>query len=159
MELSTLTPDLPQLLMDMGVHYDPERLAAALSSRPTGVCVAASQPVEILASWGAPGHQAEEILVEVGARCSARAGRPRPPFARPCLPCCSIRRAGGALGAGGGVPGRIHHAGAGRPGIRQHREQRAAARAAAAHCAVGPGAQLRENGAGAERWVSWGAPG
>lgn len=37
MELSTLTPELPQLLADMGVRYDPERLAEALGSRPTGV--------------------------------------------------------------------------------------------------------------------------
>lgn len=36
MELSTLTPELPQLLADMGVRYDPERLANALGSRPTG---------------------------------------------------------------------------------------------------------------------------
>lgn len=36
MELSTLTPELPQLLADMGVRYDPERLADALGSRPTG---------------------------------------------------------------------------------------------------------------------------
>lgn len=36
MELSTLTPELPSLLVEMGVSYDPERLAEALSSRPTG---------------------------------------------------------------------------------------------------------------------------
>lgn len=36
MELSALTPELPQLLAEMGVKYDPERLAAALSSRQTG---------------------------------------------------------------------------------------------------------------------------
>ncbi|PSC69892.1 putative aarF domain-containing kinase chloroplastic [Micractinium conductrix] len=49
MELSTLTPDLPQLLMDMGVHYDPERLAAALSSRPTEL---AARSVQVAASLG-----------------------------------------------------------------------------------------------------------
>ena len=36
MELSSLTPELPKLLAEMGVKYDPERLAAALSSRPAG---------------------------------------------------------------------------------------------------------------------------
>ena len=34
MELSSLTPDLPALLADMGACYDPERLAAALADRP-----------------------------------------------------------------------------------------------------------------------------
>lgn len=33
MELDTLTPDLPQLLVEMGVRYDPDKLAAQLSSR------------------------------------------------------------------------------------------------------------------------------
>lgn len=36
MELSSLTPELPKLLAEMGVKYDPERLGAALSSRPAG---------------------------------------------------------------------------------------------------------------------------
>lgn len=34
MQLNTLTPELPQLLRDMGVKYEPERLAASLSQRP-----------------------------------------------------------------------------------------------------------------------------
>lgn len=33
MELDTLTPDLPQLLVEMGIKYDPDKLAAQLSSR------------------------------------------------------------------------------------------------------------------------------
>lgn len=33
MELDTLTPDLPQLLIEMGIQYDPDKLAATLSSR------------------------------------------------------------------------------------------------------------------------------
>jgi hypothetical protein len=33
MELDTLTPDLPQLLIEMGIKYDPDKLAAQLSSR------------------------------------------------------------------------------------------------------------------------------
>lgn len=33
MELSTLTPDLPDLLNEMGIAYDPERLALALANR------------------------------------------------------------------------------------------------------------------------------
>ncbi|GAB4814519.1 hypothetical protein N2152v2_001565 [Parachlorella kessleri] len=34
MELSTLTPDLPKILLEMGVKYDPERLAAAFKEKP-----------------------------------------------------------------------------------------------------------------------------
>lgn len=33
MELQTLTPELPQLLREIGVKYDPDRLAQVLSSR------------------------------------------------------------------------------------------------------------------------------
>ena len=33
MELDTLTPDLPKLLVEMGIKYDPDKLAAQLSSR------------------------------------------------------------------------------------------------------------------------------
>jgi hypothetical protein len=36
MELNSLTPDLPALLAEMGVRYDPDRLAQALAARPTG---------------------------------------------------------------------------------------------------------------------------
>lgn len=49
MELSTLTPDLPQLLAEMGVRYDPDRLAAALSSRPTEL---AARSVKVATSLG-----------------------------------------------------------------------------------------------------------
>jgi aarF domain-containing kinase len=34
LELNSLTPQLPQLLAEMGVSYDPERLTAALMTRP-----------------------------------------------------------------------------------------------------------------------------
>jgi hypothetical protein len=33
MELDTLTPDLPQLLVEMGIRYDPDKLAATLSTK------------------------------------------------------------------------------------------------------------------------------
>jgi hypothetical protein len=33
MELDTLTPDLPDLLIEMGIKYDPDKLAAQLSSK------------------------------------------------------------------------------------------------------------------------------
>jgi hypothetical protein len=33
MELDTLTPDLPELLLEMGIKYDPDKLARQLSSR------------------------------------------------------------------------------------------------------------------------------
>jgi hypothetical protein len=33
MELDTLTPDLPELLAEMGINYNPDRLAAQLSSK------------------------------------------------------------------------------------------------------------------------------
>jgi hypothetical protein len=33
MELDTLAPELPQLLVELGANYEPERLAAALSSK------------------------------------------------------------------------------------------------------------------------------
>jgi hypothetical protein len=49
MELSTLTPELPSLLAEMGVRYDPERLAAALSSRPTEL---AARSLRVAASLG-----------------------------------------------------------------------------------------------------------
>lgn len=49
MELSTLTPELPQLLADMGVRYDPERLAEALGSRPTEL---AARSVQVAAALG-----------------------------------------------------------------------------------------------------------
>ena len=34
MELNNLTPDLPKILLEMGVKYDPERLAAAFKEKP-----------------------------------------------------------------------------------------------------------------------------
>ena len=34
MELNSLTPDMPALLAQLGQDYDPDRLAAVLSSRP-----------------------------------------------------------------------------------------------------------------------------
>jgi hypothetical protein len=33
MELDTLTPDLPALLIEMGIKYDPDKLAAHLASK------------------------------------------------------------------------------------------------------------------------------
>jgi hypothetical protein len=33
MELDSLTPDLPQLLLELGINYDPDRLAAHLSKQ------------------------------------------------------------------------------------------------------------------------------
>eukprot|EP00879_Flechtneria_rotunda_P028773 GHRR01030993.1.p2 GENE.GHRR01030993.1~~GHRR01030993.1.p2 ORF type:complete len:119 (+),score=41.86 GHRR01030993.1:305-661(+) len=33
MELDTITPDLPALLLEMGIRYDPDKLAAQLSSK------------------------------------------------------------------------------------------------------------------------------
>jgi hypothetical protein len=33
MELDTLTPDMPQLLKEMGIKYDPDKLAAVLNTR------------------------------------------------------------------------------------------------------------------------------
>ncbi|PRW44567.1 putative aarF domain-containing kinase chloroplastic [Chlorella sorokiniana] len=49
MELSSLTPELPKLLAEMGVKYDPERLAAALSSRPADL---AARSVQVAAKLG-----------------------------------------------------------------------------------------------------------
>lgn len=42
MELATLTPDLPQLLVEMGVKYDPERLAAVYASQPVDLAARAA---------------------------------------------------------------------------------------------------------------------
>lgn len=36
MELSSLTPEMPALLAEMGVAYDADKLSNALSTRPTG---------------------------------------------------------------------------------------------------------------------------
>jgi hypothetical protein len=33
MELDTLTPDLPALLIEMGIKYDPDKLAGHLASK------------------------------------------------------------------------------------------------------------------------------
>jgi hypothetical protein len=33
MELDTLTPEMPQLLLEMGIKYDPDKLADVLSSK------------------------------------------------------------------------------------------------------------------------------
>lgn len=33
MELDTLTPDMPALLVEMGLRYDPDKLAAVLNSK------------------------------------------------------------------------------------------------------------------------------
>lgn len=33
MELDTLSPDLPQLLVELGIRYDPDKLAAVLASK------------------------------------------------------------------------------------------------------------------------------
>ena len=49
MELDSLTPELPQLLVDMGVRYDPDRLAEALSGRRAEL---AARSVQVAASLG-----------------------------------------------------------------------------------------------------------
>jgi hypothetical protein len=49
MELNSLTPELPQLLIELGIQYDPERLADHLSSRWLQVYARA---VRIAASLG-----------------------------------------------------------------------------------------------------------
>lgn len=49
MELDTLTPDLPQLLVEMGIKYDPDKLAAQLNKRWPQVYARA---VRIAASLG-----------------------------------------------------------------------------------------------------------
>jgi len=50
MQLTTLTPGLPQLLVEMGMQYEPDRLAESLSQRPTDL---AARAVRIAASLGA----------------------------------------------------------------------------------------------------------
>lgn len=57
MQLDTLTPDLPELLIEMGIKYDPDKLAAQLSSKWPQVSTAdqhrsrptASTPVNLIA--------------------------------------------------------------------------------------------------------------
>ncbi|KAL4858875.1 Protein ACTIVITY OF BC1 COMPLEX KINASE 3 [Chlorella vulgaris] len=49
MELNTLTPELPALLAEMGISYDPQRLADALANRPTEL---AARSVRVAASLG-----------------------------------------------------------------------------------------------------------
>ncbi len=49
MELQSLTPDMPALLMEMGVRYDPQRLADALAVRQVEI---ASRAVQVAAALG-----------------------------------------------------------------------------------------------------------
>lgn len=42
MELNTLTPDLPKLLVEMGVQYDPQRLASIFASQPVDLAARAA---------------------------------------------------------------------------------------------------------------------
>jgi hypothetical protein len=51
MELKTLTPELPQLLMEIGVNYDPDRLAAVLSSRQLEINARAVQVAAVLGGF------------------------------------------------------------------------------------------------------------
>ena len=64
MELRSIAPDLPALLADMGVSYDPERLSQALKGREIeisaravkvatmlGACIAAVAKVHSLVRW------------------------------------------------------------------------------------------------------------
>jgi hypothetical protein len=48
MELKTLTPDMPQLLTEMGVRYDPQRLADALRGREIEISARAVQVATML---------------------------------------------------------------------------------------------------------------
>jgi hypothetical protein len=43
MELDTLTPDMPALLMELGISYDPDKLAAVLNKRWPQVYARAAQ--------------------------------------------------------------------------------------------------------------------
>lgn len=43
MELRSLTPDMPQLLSEMGINYDPQRLADALKGREVEITGRAAQ--------------------------------------------------------------------------------------------------------------------
>lgn len=49
MQLTTLTPELPGLLEEMGMQYEPDRLAASLSQRPTDL---AARAIRVAASLG-----------------------------------------------------------------------------------------------------------
>jgi hypothetical protein len=43
MQLDTLTPDMPELLAEMGVNYNPEKLADSLSTRKAQVRLLAGE--------------------------------------------------------------------------------------------------------------------
>ena len=66
MELQSLTPDMPALLMEMGVRYDPQRLADALAVRQVEI---ASRAVQVAAALG--GCIANVAKVPSGPRAGA----------------------------------------------------------------------------------------
>lgn len=72
MELSSLTPELPKLLTEMGVKYDPERLAAALSSRPAGALLEGSKQQAGLGQSSYLGSRALQPAVEAAAVCTTQ---------------------------------------------------------------------------------------
>ena len=68
MNLGTLLPEMPQLLSDMGVSYDPHRLAAVLGRRRLAINLRA---LRIAATLGAFITSLAKVRIEAGARWSS----------------------------------------------------------------------------------------
>jgi predicted unusual protein kinase regulating ubiquinone biosynthesis (AarF/ABC1/UbiB family) len=108
MELSTISPELPQLLADMGIAYDPDRLAASLSLRPTALAARAALVASSLGGFVAA-VLADMASGRVEQNAEARAGQLRkvlarlgPSFIKVGQALSGEPAAGGAAGGGAG---------------------------------------------------------
>lgn len=84
MELQALTPELPQLLREIGVKYDPDRLAEVLSTRQLEVSGRAIRVATVLG--GFVGSLLQASAHTLGAGCGdsdvrriLRSGKKNPP--------------------------------------------------------------------------------
>lgn len=64
MELQALTPELPQLLREIGVNYDPDRLAEVLATRQLQVSGRAIRVVAVLGGFVGSLLQASPQLLQ-----------------------------------------------------------------------------------------------
>ena len=110
MELSSLTPEMPALLAEMGVAYNPDKLSEALSTRPTGV--PAARRSQHCSSGSSCSSTLAACNLLLRGRCFAHHDArwsQLPLCLLPAAPSPPPCRAGGAVCARRDQPGGLHH--------------------------------------------------
>jgi hypothetical protein len=102
MELDSLTPDLPTLLLELGINYDPDRLAAHLSKQWPKVGWVIGEAVVGLGVWGGEGRRMSKG--GGGGRCRTQwcaSAKQRYKVVGVCQRECLVGAGGGSAGEQG----------------------------------------------------------